>query len=153
MSGIKIGVSVVLALSKPVTHNTPLLLITRGKQPALGLLSFPGGGLELRETMQDGSLRELHEECGIPPAAVEYHGPFYATDAIGPEYHYVIVQSLGFLQQDSALFSKSQVRALTDAAAVHWMTPSEILAESPAKFTPNLHPVIHKLLSLSQYHN
>ena len=42
-----------------------MLLAQRGKAPALGLYSLPGGRIEPGETMQAGVLRELMEEVGL----------------------------------------------------------------------------------------
>jgi 8-oxo-dGTP diphosphatase len=42
-----------------------VLLIRRGEEPKKGELALPGGYLELGETWQEGSVRELNEEVGI----------------------------------------------------------------------------------------
>ena len=55
----------------PVTDGarTGILVIQRGIEPCRGLWALPGGYLELGETWQEGSSRELREETGIiiPP--------------------------------------------------------------------------------------
>ena len=42
-----------------------VLLIRRGKEPQKGILTFPGGSLELGETMADCAIRETFEETGL----------------------------------------------------------------------------------------
>jgi 8-oxo-dGTP pyrophosphatase MutT (NUDIX family) len=39
-----------------------------------GQISFPGGGVEVGESLQDAAIREAQEEVGIPPDAVELIG-------------------------------------------------------------------------------
>ena len=42
-----------------------VLLVRRGKEPQKGMLTFPGGSLELGETMADCAIRETLEETGL----------------------------------------------------------------------------------------
>ena len=42
-----------------------VLLVRRGKEPEKGMLTFPGGSLELGETMAECAARELMEETGL----------------------------------------------------------------------------------------
>lgn len=55
----------VLAASIAVFRDGKVLLAQRGKAPALGLYSLPGGRIEPGETMHEGVLRELMEEVGL----------------------------------------------------------------------------------------
>jgi ADP-ribose pyrophosphatase YjhB (NUDIX family) len=55
----------VLAASIAVFRDGKVLLARRGKAPALGLYSLPGGRIEAGERMQDAVLRELLEEVGL----------------------------------------------------------------------------------------
>jgi 8-oxo-dGTP diphosphatase len=68
--------------------NRRVLLIRRGKEPALGLWSVPGGRLEPGETLVACCRREVLEETGL---AVE-PGPIVAVvERIAGGFHYVIV--------------------------------------------------------------
>jgi 8-oxo-dGTP diphosphatase len=55
----------VLAVSIAVFRDGQVLLAKRGKPPALGLYSLPGGKVERGETLQDAVHRELAEEVGL----------------------------------------------------------------------------------------
>jgi 8-oxo-dGTP diphosphatase len=55
----------VLAASIAVFREGKVLLAKRGKAPALGLWSLPGGRIEPGERMADAVLRELAEEVGL----------------------------------------------------------------------------------------
>ncbi|MBI4504003.1 MAG: NUDIX hydrolase [Chloroflexi bacterium] len=53
-----------------------VLLIRRGIPPRLGTWSYPGGYLELGETVEDGARRETHEETGLHVALDRCLGVF-----------------------------------------------------------------------------
>ena len=62
----------VLAASIAVFRGGKVLLAQRGKAPAFGLYSLPGGRVERGETLHDAVLRELHEEVGISAHVVGF---------------------------------------------------------------------------------
>jgi ADP-ribose pyrophosphatase YjhB (NUDIX family) len=68
-----------------------VLLVERGKPPAEGLWSVPGGSVEFGETLAQATAREVREETGL---VVEI-GAFVAVhEAIGDAHHFVIVDYL-----------------------------------------------------------
>lgn len=57
-----------------------VLLIQRANEPFQGQWAFPGGFMEIEETIEECALRELREETGIVPAFAEQVKVFSATD-------------------------------------------------------------------------
>lgn len=53
-----------------------VLLIERGFEPFKGSWAFPGGFLNIDETVEQGALRELKEETGLANAYIEEIGVF-----------------------------------------------------------------------------
>ena len=51
--------------SRDERNELSVLLIERGGEPYKGCWAFPGGFLELDETVEEGASRELQEETGL----------------------------------------------------------------------------------------
>jgi ADP-ribose pyrophosphatase YjhB (NUDIX family) len=83
-----VGVGIVLR------RGDEVLLVKRGKAPALGAWSLPGGGQELGETAEGAARRELFEETGLRCGALRLvaHVDSIHRDAEGRvQYHYTIL--------------------------------------------------------------
>src|ERR1700719_4956655 len=87
-----------------VIDNGRALLIRRASEPLRGEWAFPGGMLELGETLEEGVARELLEETGLTVRVIELIEVFdriYVESTAGaeegkkgPRFHYVIVDYL-----------------------------------------------------------
>jgi len=106
----QIGIGVVLL------RGPEVLLIRRGKPPALGAWSLPGGRQELGETAEACARRELLEETGLAvgPLRLVGHVDSIHRDAAGRiEYHYTILDFAGEYVGGEAV-------AGSDVTAVAW---------------------------------
>ena len=100
-----------------VLHEKRVLLVERGKPPALGKWSLPGGLVHLGETTREAVVREVAEECGLTIRVKDVAGVVdrVIRDEAGRiRYHYVLVDYLAF--PDS-----TRVAAGSDAAEVRWV--------------------------------
>ncbi len=75
-------------------NDGEVLLARRGRAPALGAWSLPGGAQELGETAEQAARRELHEETGLTagPLLLAANVDSIHHDAAGRmRYHYTII--------------------------------------------------------------
>ena len=59
-----------LAVSAAIFRDGRVLIVRRGRPPAHGLYTLPGGGVELGETLEEAIVREVREETGLEPDPV-----------------------------------------------------------------------------------
>ena len=113
--------SPIVGVGAVVWKGDKVLLIKRGKPPAEGAWSLPGGGQELGETVKEAVVREVMEETGLE---VEVTGLIDVVDAITPdadqeiEHHYTLVDF-------RCEWRGGEPVAGSDAAAVRWASISE----------------------------
>lgn len=109
----------VLAL---VERDRRLLMVLRGKEPDRGKWGFPGGLIEVGETVDSAALRELAEETGIRAEACRIIDVFevITPDAEGrTRYHFVLNVVL-------CRWLDGEARAADDAADAGWFGQDEI---------------------------
>lgn len=112
----------VVSVGAIVVREGQVLLAQRGHPPGEGMWAFPGGVVDLGETLADAAEREIWEECGI---RVRVLRPFAVVDRIlrdatgRVEYHYVIVDML-------AEWVEGDLRASSDARRVGWFSAEEL---------------------------
>src|ERR1700747_2764685 len=125
-----------------VMRGDRVLVVRRANPPLLGRWGFPGGVLELGETVAQGAMRELKEETGI---IAEAAGPLTVIDTIDrdPEgrvlYHSALVAFIGHWQSGEGVPGD-------DADEVAWLTRAEI-TEQGLPTAPALLPLIDLALA------
>jgi ADP-ribose pyrophosphatase YjhB (NUDIX family) len=96
-----VGVGMVLLKLPNATTAGAVLLVRRGKPPAMGRWSLPGGAQDLGETAEHAARRELAEETGLAcgPLVLAANVDSIHRDAAGRvEYHYTILDFAGCWQ-------------------------------------------------------
>jgi 8-oxo-dGTP diphosphatase len=74
-----------------------VVLVRRGRPPALGQWSLPGGMIEVGETMEEAIVREVEEEVGLRVEVIQLISvlDWILVDAAGAvEFHYVLMDFL-----------------------------------------------------------
>lgn len=105
-----------------VLDGDRVLLVKRGRPPALGKWSIPGGLVDLGETTAEAARREVLEECGIRARLVGIAGVVdrvIRDDSGRVRYHYVLVDY-------AARPEGGALRAGDDAAEVRWVPIAEV---------------------------
>ncbi|MGH9086483.1 MAG: NUDIX hydrolase [Acidimicrobiales bacterium] len=111
----------IVAVGAVVVDHDRLLLVRRGRGPAAGSWSVPGGRVEAGETLAEAVTRELREETGIDGVCGPLLGwveRFYDAD------HYVI------LDFEVTVVGEDQPVAGDDAAEAAWVD-LHLVAELP----------------------
>jgi 8-oxo-dGTP diphosphatase len=120
-----------------VIRGDRVLVVRRTNPPMPGRWGFPGGVLELGETVAQGAMRELFEETGVRAEAA---GPLTVIDTIDRDredhvrYHYTLVAVIGHWQSGEGVPGD-------DADEVAWLTRAEIV-ERDLPTAPALLPII-----------
>ena len=110
-------------------HDGRLLLVRRGKGPAAGEWSIPGGRVEWGETLAEAVVRELGEETGVEAVCDRLVG---WVERIGGDFHFVILDFV------VTVLEPGRAQAGSDAAEVEWVPLDEVphrrLVEGLAEF-------------------
>ncbi len=109
-----------------VVRDGALLMVRRGREPAQGLWSLPGGRLEHGESLAEAAAREVLEETGLEVRVSDLLGVY---EAVG-DIHYVVLDYIG-----EVLGAAAEPRAGEDAAEARWVPLKEI---STLDCTPRL---------------
>ena len=105
-----------------VLDGDRVLLVKRGRPPALGKWSLPGGLVHLGETTRDAVLREVAEECGLAITVAGVAGVVdrVTRDAAGRvKYHYVLVDYLAYPES-------TRLESGSDAAEARWVEIDQV---------------------------
>jgi mutator protein MutT len=112
----------IVAVGVIICQGDRIVLIQRAKEPSKGLWTFPGGAIELGESLEEAARREALEETGLEVeigkvATVIDH---IARDTAGRvTYHYVIVDFW-------ARPVSGTLRPGTDAQDARWFNRSDL---------------------------
>lgn len=115
-----------------------VLLIQRGKPPAEGQWSIPGGRVELGETLTAACAREMREETGLE---VEVGAVVAVVDRIADDpgdYHFVIIDYL-------VTVTGGGLRPSDDARDARWLDAHEL---ERLPLTDGLLPVLQRARAL-----
>src|SRR5438094_8483499 len=135
-------VAVLAVVLRGEGSETQALIVQRAQQPNAGRWGFPGGVLELGESVAEGAMRELAEETGIvaEPAGILNVHDAVSRDAEGRvQFHYVLIAVRGIWRSGEGV-------AADDAAATAWASREEIIAGRYPTF-PTLLPLFDLALA------
>lgn len=95
--------------------KSEVLLIKRKNEPYKGAWAFPGGFMDMNETLEQCAYRELKEETNITVDVLYEIGVFSAVDR-DPRDRTVTAAYYTFVEDKDKL----NVKALDDAAEIEW---------------------------------
>ncbi len=127
----------IVAVLAVVLRDETALIVQRAQQPSQGRWGFPGGVLELGETVGEGAMRELLEETGVvaePAGILNVHDAIHRDAEGRVQFHYTLIAVRGIWQEGEG-------EPADDAAAVAWATRSDIEAGTYPTF-PTLLPLM-----------
>jgi ADP-ribose pyrophosphatase YjhB (NUDIX family) len=104
-----------------VLRDNAVLMIRRGRPPAQGAWSLPGGAQKLGETAEQAARRELMEETGLSVGTLHVAGfvdSIHADPDGAIRYHYTILDFC-------AHYAGGETRAGGDAADIAWVTSDQ----------------------------
>jgi mutator protein MutT len=118
-----------LCVGAVAVSDDQILMIRRGRGPAQGAWSVPGGRVERGETLAEAVVRELFEETGLEGVCEQLVGWVERIDA---DYHYVILDFRVTIVADPDPVAGS------DAAEAAWVPLADVaelsLVEGLAEF-------------------
>jgi 8-oxo-dGTP diphosphatase len=112
--------NIVVAAGGIVVRDDTVLLVQRGRPPAAGKWSVPGGRVHPGERLADAVIREVFEETGLRVRVERFAGWAERIGADPAPYHHVIFD---YFVTETA---PGEARAGDDAAAVAWVALTEL---------------------------
>jgi ADP-ribose pyrophosphatase YjhB (NUDIX family) len=99
-----------------------VLLVRRGREPAKGRWSIPGGLARVGETLEEALKREVAEEVGLEVSLgpmVEVLDRIIYDDDLRVRYHYVLVDFL-------CVGGSGEVRVASDVEEAQWFELAQL---------------------------
>jgi 8-oxo-dGTP diphosphatase len=125
----------IVAVGVIIRQDDRIVLTRRGKEPSKGLWTFPGGAIELGETLQEAARREALEETGLDVEIGDVATVLdnvVRDDAGWVQYHYVIVdyfgRPVGGVLQPGTDVSEARWFRLVDLDAVEMTEKAAVIA-------------------------
>lgn len=131
----------IVCVGGAIVHDDRVLLIQRGQAPLQGEWTFPGGAVELGETLEAAVAREIFEETGLfvdVGPSIEVLDRIHQSDDGRVEYHYVIIDYLCTVRGGT-------LAASSDAADARWVAQQDMAALRP---TQKVRDVVAKAFAL-----
>ena len=111
-----------LAVSAAIVRAGKVLVVRRARQPAQSFYTFPGGAVEVGETLNEAAIREVREETSlaIEPVALAGHREVISRDAQGRVERHFLILCL------AAHWRSGDVKLSEELDDARWVTPAEI---------------------------
>ncbi|MCZ6677934.1 MAG: NUDIX hydrolase [Candidatus Poribacteria bacterium] len=114
------AVTVDIVLFAEKSADREVLLIQRKNPPFKDQWAFPGGFIEMDESLEESAQRELREETGLSGIQLAQVGAFGDPDR-DPRGRVVTVAYYGLIDRQ-----KAQVIAASDAADARWFSLADL---------------------------
>ena len=127
----------ILAVRAVIVRHGKVLIVRRARQPAMGLYTLPGGGVEVGETLREAVMREVREETAltVEPVGIVGYREAIARDRDGRvERHFVILPFAARWIAGEPMLSDELSEAMwVDPAAIADLNTTAGLGEIVAK--------------------
>jgi 8-oxo-dGTP diphosphatase len=135
----------IVGVAAVVIQDNQVLLVRRGREPLKGKWSLPGGALELGESLEEGVVREVFEECCVnvhPIAVVEVFDKITRGADGRIQYHYVLIDFL-------CGCAGGTVQCASDAEEARWVRREQLNSHSSYELEPFTVTVIEKAFRMA----
>ncbi len=108
-----------------VLHKEHVLLVRRKKEPDKGLWGYPGGHVEIGETVSEAAIRELFEETSVVAAAMSHLKNLdiiLRNDKQEVEFHYLLVAVL-------CDFKSGSPTPMDDVFEARWVPYNDVMKQ------------------------
>jgi 8-oxo-dGTP diphosphatase len=123
----------ILAVSAAIIRDGKVLIVRRAREPARGLYTLPGGGVEVGETLFEAVKREVREETAleVEPVGLAGYREAIGRDGAGRvERHFVILPfAARWIAGEPVLSEELSEAVWLDPAAIAGFATTAGLAE------------------------